>query len=59
MEFVLQTALTAVILIILGGVSQALPWGIGSARQVIQQASIGADHARPKVVDVSAEPVTR
>lgn len=59
MEFVLQTALAVVLLVLLGGVSQTLPWGIGSARQMIQRASIEADHAGPKVVDVSADPVTR
>ncbi|NYF18523.1 hypothetical protein HDC37_003388 [Microbacterium sp. AK009] len=58
MEYALQTALAAVILIILGGVSQALPWGIGSARQMAQRTSIDDDGAGPKVVDVSADPVT-
>lgn len=60
MEFLLQVLLVAVLLMLLGGASQALPWGIGSAQQLRQQ-SVGADREfgtkSDRVVDVAATPI--
>ena len=36
-ELIVQVLLVAVLLTILGGASQALPWGSGSAQQLRQQ----------------------
>ncbi|MBX9471654.1 hypothetical protein [Microcella sp.] len=57
-DHVLQWLLVTVVLVLLNGVSQQVPWGIGSARQYRQSASGESARAdEPKVVDVSSTPV--
>jgi hypothetical protein len=61
MHYVLQVVLVTVVLTVLGGLSQALPWGLGSARQLRQVTAAGQANefgsARNAVVDVAAHPV--
>jgi hypothetical protein len=58
---VLQIVLVTAVLSVVGGLSQALPWGLGSARQFRQVTVIGGVNefgsARSAVVDVAANPL--
>lgn len=59
MESALQVVVVTVLLTVLGGVGQVLPWGLGSARQITQRATEG-DGSLPSgdaVLDVSSSPI--
>ena len=59
-ELIVQVLLVAVLLTILGGASQALPWGSGSAQQLRQQSMRRSREFGTKadqVVDVAANPI--
>lgn len=57
-ELVLQWLLVTVLLVLINGAAQQLPWGIGSAKQYRQSASgAAAASDTPKVVDLSGTPI--
>lgn len=59
-EFVIQVLLVSVLLTLIGGVSQLLPIGIGSAQQLRQQSGAETQPfgtTRERVLDVTATPV--
>lgn len=61
MEYVVQVIVVTVALTVLGGVSQAMPWGLGSARQLRQRTDgHEGDEFGPKgdsIIDVSSSPI--
>lgn len=54
---VLQWLLATVVLVLINGVAQRLPWGIGSVQQLAQNATLQTMTGRTPVVDVSDSPV--
>lgn len=53
----LQWMLSTVVLVVINGAAQRLPWGIGSVQQLSQNATLKTITGRTTVVDVSDAPV--